>query len=102
MIKEVTKDTLGKEIENGIGIQILNFHATWCGPCKMMSPVLERIAKEKNIPVFKVDVEQDRNFAIEMQVSGTPTTFFYKNGVIVSRVVGFQAFEQFEEIINSL
>lgn len=100
----MVKDVLEKEFKDalGNGVQLLNFHATWCGPCKMLSPVLEEISEKMGIDVFKVDVEQDRSFAIDMQVQGTPTTFFYKDGVLISKIVGWAAYEQFEEAIKSI
>ncbi|MBN3534634.1 thioredoxin family protein [Mycoplasma procyoni] len=99
-VKDVTKATLADSIEKGKGVQLLNFHATWCGPCKMLSPVLKQIAEELKIEVFKVDVDQDREFAREMGVSGTPTTFVYKDGKLISHVVGYGAYEQFVEALK--
>ncbi|UWD34003.1 thioredoxin family protein [Mesomycoplasma molare] len=102
LVKDVTKSTLGTSISNGKGVQLLNFHATWCGPCKMLAPVLKQVAEELKIEVYKVDVDQDREFAREMGVSGTPTTFIYKDGKLVSHIVGYGAFEQFAEPLKKL
>ncbi|MGZ9413829.1 thioredoxin family protein [Mycoplasma sp. 480] len=101
-VKDVTKETLAQSIENGKGVQLLNFHATWCGPCKMLAPVLKEVAEKMNIEVYKVDVDQDRNFAREMGVSGTPTTFIYKDGKLVSHIVGYGAYEQFSEALKQI
>ncbi|WGI36886.1 thioredoxin family protein [Mesomycoplasma lagogenitalium] len=100
-VKDVTKATLENQIKDGNGVQLLNFHATWCGPCKMMAPVLKEVADKLNIQVFKVDVDQDINFAREMKISGTPTTFIYKNGKLASMEVGYRSYDQLARILKS-
>ena len=56
MIKHLEKEDFHKEIEKGA--VLVDFYATWCGPCKMMEPILEKLSKEKDIKVIKVDVDQ--------------------------------------------
>lgn len=88
MIKEVTKNEM---TDLNTGVKLVNFHATWCGPCKMLKPVLSMVANEYagKVVVYHVDVDKDRDYAIEMKVSGTPTTYIYKDGKVVDTVVGY-------------
>lgn len=68
-------------------LTLLNFFATWCGPCQMFSPILEETAKKHN--VVKVDFDENRDFATELKVTSVPTTFFFKNGKVVDQIVGY-------------
>ncbi|VEU59139.1 thioredoxin family protein [Mesomycoplasma neurolyticum] len=101
-VKDVTKIELGNAIKEGKGIQLLNFHSPTCGPCIMMSPVLRDVANKLNIQVYKVDVTKDNNFAREYMVTGTPTTFIFKDGRLITSLVGFQAFEQIKSVLENL
>lgn len=69
---------------------IVDFWATWCGPCMKLGPVLEAIAAERDdIIVAKVDVDQHPEFAAELGIDTIPAVFLFKNGVEVRRVIGF-------------
>lgn len=81
----------GEEVEKNInskGYTLVNVYADWCGPCKMMAPVFEAIA-EDGIDVYKINLDQNREFAIQKQISGVPTTFIYKDGKEIDVIVGF-------------
>lgn len=70
---------------------LVDFWATWCGPCKMLSPVIEEIAKEFDgkIKVGKVNVDDETELAIKFGVEVIPTLVFFKDGKIVSRTAGY-------------
>ena len=69
---------------------VVDFFATWCGPCKMISPILEKVASEHpEVKVIKVDVDDFTNIAREYGVSSIPTLILFKNGELVDRKVGF-------------
>lgn len=88
MVYNIVKKDLTEEKQKS-GLILLVFHATWCGPCKMLDPVLEETSEKLGINVYKVDVDQDRDFAREMQVKGTPTTFIFKDGEAIDKIVGY-------------
>ena len=69
---------------------LVDFWAEWCGPCKMISPVLDEIAKEKGdtIKVGKVNVDQNQNLSFKFNVRAIPTLLFFKNGQVVDQVTG--------------
>jgi thioredoxin 1 len=69
---------------------LVDFYADWCGPCKMLAPVVETIAAETTATVAKVDVDQHQNLAREYQVQGVPTVYLFADGESVERLVGMQ------------
>jgi thioredoxin 1 len=72
------------------GVTLVDFFAVWCGPCKMMAPAVEQLAKEfaGQAKVAKVDVDQDIALAMRYQVQGVPTFIIFKDGQPVKRIVG--------------
>ena len=69
---------------------LLDFYATWCGPCKMLVQVLEELDKEQeDFQIVKVDVDENPNLAEEWQVSSVPALFFIKDGQVKDSAVGF-------------
>ena len=86
----VTSDTFQKEVlEAGIPV-LVDFWATWCGPCKMLSPLIEQVAAEADgFKVVSVDVDDAPDLAMAYQVSSIPSLLVFKNGEVVNRSVGF-------------
>lgn len=72
--------TFVEQLKKEKGLVILNFIADWCGPCKIMSPILEMIAKEECIKIFKVNVDDSPNLAIEFGITSVPVTMFMDDG----------------------
>ena len=68
----------------------VDFYADWCGPCKMMSPVIDKLAEEYNgrIKVGKVNVDENSDLAVKYGIMSIPNMVFFKNGEVVDRVVG--------------
>ncbi|MCI8443580.1 MAG: thioredoxin, partial [Clostridia bacterium] len=72
------------------GLTLVDFYATWCGPCKMLHPVLEEVEKEvQTVSLKKLDVDEEKKIAKEYGVMSIPTLVLFKNGVEVARNVGF-------------
>ncbi|MFC7226827.1 thioredoxin [Salinirubellus salinus] len=74
----------------GDGVTLVDFHAEWCGPCKMLAPIVEEIAADTDATVAKVDIDQLRSVAQQYQVQGVPTVYLFANGEPVQRWVGVQ------------
>ena len=74
----------------GSGIAIVDFYADWCGPCKMMAPVFDeaRDAYEGKVTFAKINVDDNKEIALNNQVMGIPTFLLYKNGQLVDRITG--------------
>ena len=91
-------------LKNGDMPLVVDFWATWCGPCRMMAPIIEELAKEyegKAI-IGKCDVEENEELATEYGIRNIPTILFFKQGEVVEKVVGFQQKPEIQEVINKL
>ena len=83
------------------GIVVVDFFATWCGPCKMLAPVLEDVQEEmKNVKIVKVDIDENPNVASEYKVKNIPTIKVFKNGEEITTNVGFLPKGALVEMIN--
>lgn len=81
------------------GVHLVDFYAEWCGPCKMLGPVLEEI---DTIDIIKVNVDLHSDLAREYGVMSVPTLVFIKDGKIVLKDVGFKDKEQIEKMYSSI
>lgn len=91
MAKIITKNDYQKEVvESDIPV-LLDFFATWCGPCKMLAPIIEELASEYEgkVKIFKVDVDNDPELARQFDIASIPTLVLLKNGEPVDKHVGF-------------
>lgn len=89
MLKKLDSNNFNTEISSGT--VLVDFYADWCGPCKMIAPIVEDIANEKNdITVGKVNVDTDAAIAIEYKVSSIPTLIVFKDGKEYTRAVGYR------------
>ncbi len=98
---EIKSEEEFKDIINS-DYALVDFFATWCGPCKMMAPVLEDVASSRNnIKVAKVDVDRFESLARAYGVMSIPTLILFKNGNVVDTKVGFTAEPLLNEWINN-
>lgn len=81
------------------GFHLVDFYAEWCGPCRMLGPILEEI---EDIDIIKVDVDKHPDLAREYGVMSIPTLIFFKDGKIISQTLGFHTREELDEMINEL
>lgn len=81
---------------------LVDFHAEWCGPCKMMKPILEELRKlvGNSIRILKIDVDKNANLAGSLNVSGVPTLILYKKGQILWRQSGVVQAKELQNIIR--
>ena len=88
-ILELTGSNFNEEVINSEKTVLLDFYADWCGPCKMMAPIVEKIAEENsNIKVGKINIDNEESLAIEYGVTSIPTFVVIKGGKEVDRIVG--------------
>ena len=92
------------ELKAGSLPLVVDFWATWCGPCRMVGPIIEELAKEYDgkIVVGKCDVEECEDLALEYGIRNIPTVLFFKNGEVVDKMIGAQGKAKFEEKFQTL
>lgn len=100
MLKHInSKEEFDSSIQNGV--VLVDFFATWCGPCKMLSPVLEEVAQENpNISVLKIDVDEVGELAARFGIQAIPTLMLFKDGQRVDTRMGYQNKNQLLAFIN--
>ena len=90
MLKNLNVENFEKEILNNEGIALVDFFATWCGPCRMIAPTVHDIANEReDVTVGKVDIDESIALAEKYGVASVPTLIVFKNGEEQERLVGF-------------
>jgi len=101
-VLKIAADNFKKEVLEESKTVLIDFYADWCGPCKMLAPVLEEIAKENtNTKFVKINVDDAQDLAMEYNVMSIPTLVVIKNGKEVNRVVGLVSKSELMGIINS-
>ncbi|WP_195988947.1 thioredoxin [Clostridium sp. D53t1_180928_C8] len=101
MVKHINEKEFNMEVLKQEGVVVVDFFATWCGPCKMLAPVLEDVQEEmKNVKIVKVDIDENPNVASEYKVKNIPTIKVFKNGEEITTNVGFLPKGALVEMIN--
>ena len=89
MVKEITKDNFDKEVIAANGKVLVDFWASWCGPCMMLGPIVDEVSeKHDNVKFCKVNCDNDRELALEYGINAIPCLLVFENGEIVNRSVG--------------
>lgn len=99
---KITKDNFEQEVIKSELPVVVDFWADWCGPCKMLAPVIEELAKdfEGKIKVGKINVDDENELAMQFKVASIPTVMKFENGEITKSSIGFRTKEQLTEILE--
>jgi len=100
-MKQVNREQFNEIIRQGV--TLVDIYADWCGPCKMIAPIIEKIEKENpNINVVKVDADQEGAMMAVYQVGSIPTLLFFKDGELQKSLTGFQPQSKIQAVLNQL
>lgn len=98
MIKKIEKEDFEREVLKNPKMVVVDFFATWCGPCQMLMPVLEEIAsKRDDFDIIEIDVDKAQELAMEYEIEAVPTMIIFKNGAAIDRLGGYYHKEELEE-----
>ena len=98
----LTNQNFEEEVLKNNGLVLVDFFATWCGPCKMIAPILSEIAGEYKgkVKVGKVNVDEQNELAMEYRIESIPTLKLFKDGQLIKTLIGLRSKSEIEEILN--
>jgi thiol-disulfide isomerase/thioredoxin len=98
-MQELTAEQLREKMESGERF-IIDYFATWCGPCKMLSRILETSGDKLGVPIYKFDVDSDLKFTMEQNVRSVPTLKLYEGSLVVKSHTGILQESEFDGFLN--
>lgn len=102
-VPDITKDNFKQEVLDHKGVVFVDFHADWCAPCRVTSPVIEQLSGEiKDVKFVKVDVDSNADLASQYSIFSIPTFIIFKDGKNVSQFSGAMGKENFAAEINKV
>ena len=100
-MEKIYQEEFEEKVLNATEPVVIDFYADWCGPCKMLSPVLDQLDKENDdVVFFKVNVDENPELAEKYEIFSIPNVVIFKNGELADRSVGFQAADEMQAFID--
>lgn len=102
MPKVIDAQQFKEDVLDKKGVELVDFFATWCGPCKLLGPILENLAPqfEGKIPIYKVDIDAEQDLARQYRVMSVPTMKIFKDGEVVETLIGLQPEDVLKEKLD--
>ena len=103
-IIEITDENFKKEVLESEKPVLVDFWAPWCGPCRMVAPIIEQVAENMDgkIKFAKLNTDENQKTARDFQIMAIPTLMIFKDGKEIDRIIGYKPKDQLEEQLNSL
>ena len=104
MVYQVNEKNFEQEVLAAKELVVVDFNAEWCGPCRMLAPVIEELAKEYagKVKVCKLNTDEGPDTSSKYRITSIPTVIFFKNGQVVAQTVGLQSKAALQEKLDSL
>jgi thioredoxin 1 len=102
MVREINSRNFIQEVINSEEAVLVDFWAPWCGPCRMLGPVIEELSEDigDKAKFFKMNVDENPEIASKYRISSIPNVMIFKNGEVVENMVGFRPKQDFENAIS--
>ena len=102
MIKQINETAFNELVKGVKGVSVVDFFATWCGPCRMLSPVMENVANElKDVSFYKIDVDENERLAGKFGISSIPCLILFVDGEPKSKILGYRPLSDIVSWINN-
>ncbi|WP_029905761.1 thioredoxin family protein [Mycoplasmopsis opalescens] len=102
MFYEINTNEYNSNVRGKEELHLVVFHAIWCPPCRMFKESLQQLAANDNVPVYRVDVDQNKELANEFHVQSLPTWYVLKGKEIIHTGVGYLPYQELVQVINKL
>ena len=100
MVKEIAQEEFNSIVKNSTGKVLVDCYAEWCGPCRMLSPIVDEVAEEVNSCTFyKLNVDEAEEISTEYQIMSIPTLLLFENGELKNKSVGFMSKEDLKRFV---
>ena len=100
-MEHLTAQNFKETIDNSDKPVLVDFWASWCGPCQMLAPIIEELDEElTDVLVAKVDIDQEQALAMDYKVASIPTLLLFKNGEVAERMIGFHDKDEITELLK--
>ena len=97
----LNKETFNEKLKNVKGVMMVDFFATWCGPCRMLAPILEEVSQESTAEIYKVDIDESEDLARTYGIMAVPTMIVFVDGKEVERFSGYMPKSQILSKLNA-
>jgi len=98
---EISQEQLKEKINNGEKL-IVDFWAPWCGPCRMMKPTFEKVAQSSQIPMYTLNVDENREIALSLGIRSVPTVKSFNSGNVIDTKIGVLQESQINDLVKNL